>query len=274
MANAADSFQWNTGNVFDEWDLNPLAQKVGGGADGVRDMLSDKRDAFLSPYMQQYRGAVGPAGSADDDYGLFNDAGFRSYVQNGQLPQQQQAPQQAQAAVAGGSVPQNQARNTELYDMLRARAQQGLNVSAQDPALRAQADAYSANEQRASRNYLADVAEKSGPNANLRGEQRMAAERTGQRTGAFEADLVGREISARRQEIAQSLESMRGLLTADEQMALQRELALLDDAARDKGMGLQQQQMAQQNDQFMRELALREWDNANKWNYTYGQGGF
>lgn len=271
MANAADNYQWDANNVFNDWDLNPLAMQVGGGADGVRDTLATKRDAFLQPLMSDYRqrAGVGQGGAAADDYSLFNDQGFRSFVQSGQLPQQQPAqPQTPQ--MAGGSVPQNQTRNTELYDMLKQRAAQGLNVSAQDPALRAQADAFSANAQRESQNYLSDLAEKSGPNANLRGEQRLASERTGQRTGAFEADLVGREIAARRQEITQSLESMRGLLTADEQMALQKELAMLDDAARSKGMNLQQQQMTQQNDQFMRDLALREWNSANQWDVARG----
>jgi hypothetical protein len=44
MPNAADTYEWNANNIFNEqdggWDLNPLAMKIGGGADGVRDTLS------------------------------------------------------------------------------------------------------------------------------------------------------------------------------------------------------------------------------------------
>ena len=60
----------------------------------------------------------------------------------------------------------------------------------------------------------------------------------GQRTGTFEAELVGRELTARRAEIQQALTSMQGMLTTDQQMSLQRELALMDDAI--KRLQLQQ----------------------------------
>lgn len=125
---------------------------------------------------------------------------------------------------------QDEALRKQLIDQLTARSQQSLTIDRNDPTIRAQADAYGANEERAKRNYLADIAEKSGPNANLQGEARMAAEKVGQRTGGFEAELMGRELTAKRTEIATALESMRGMLTTSQEMQLRKELASMDDA--------------------------------------------
>jgi hypothetical protein len=71
-------------------------------------------------------------------------------------------------------------------------------VDRSDPVVRAQADAYSANAERAMRNYLSDLAEKN-PGQNLQGEKRMAAERLGQKTARFEARLIAEQCAARRQ---------------------------------------------------------------------------
>jgi hypothetical protein len=140
---------------------------------------------------------------------------------------------------------QNAARSTSLFDALSQRANQTLNVGANDPIIRAQTDAYRAEQDRASRNDLADLAEKSGPYANLRGEQRLLSERSGQRTGGFQADLMGRELTARRAEISDALQSMGSLLSVDQQRELQREMTLLDQALAQQGM------QAGQNDQML-----------------------
>jgi hypothetical protein len=164
----------------------------------------------------------------------------------------------------------------ELYNLLLQRAKQGAAIDRNDPNVRAQSDAYAANEERARRNYLADLAESSGPLANLRGEERLAAERVGQRTGSFEAQLMGREIDARRQEIMQALSELRGMLSTDQTLALNRELAYLNDAAQRYGIAtqastaasnrdLQWQQALMQNDQFTRNLGLQAEDRASYW---------
>jgi hypothetical protein len=153
--------------------------------------------------------------------------------------------------IAGG------ARGGSLWDMLMSRATQSTNVDRNDPAVRMQADAYSANEERARRNYVSDMAEELGPyeTGALRGENRMATERMGQRVGGFEAELIGRELTAKRNEIMQALASMQGMLTADQQLALQRELALLDNA-------LRSQQMGYNNDQFAAQLGFNHADRS------------
>jgi hypothetical protein len=87
--NAGAGYQWNANNVFQNWDLNPLAMQVGGAADGVRDTLSTSRDAYLQPLMNQYRDQARQTGVRADatDQSLFADPNFQSFVQSGQMPQ-------------------------------------------------------------------------------------------------------------------------------------------------------------------------------------------
>ena len=165
--------------------------------------------------------------------------------------------------VPGESVaPIKDPRLDELYNLLMGRAEQGLNVDRNNPVVRQQADAFSANTERSRRNYLGDLAESSGPNANLRNEQRLTAERAGQASGAFEGELMGRELQAKRQEISEALTSMQGLLTTEQTLALQNKLAQLDDATRRLGLGNQNNQfyanLKQQESQFGRSLSQAE----------------
>lgn len=247
-------------------DLNPLSQQTGVS----RDDLAAQRDAFLQPLEQKYRDATGGGDATSQN--LTGSQDFRNFIQNGQMPgsvaqQQTQAAQPSAMTQWTGSAtgatstpvsPENDARKNSLFDMLMGRAQQGLGVSRTDPAVRAQADAYSANEERARRNYISDYAEKAGPYANTRGAERMASEKSGQRSGAFEAELMGREINAKRQEISDALQQMGGLLTSDQQMSLQRELSLLDNA-------LRQQSINSGNDQFSAQLGFNYADRSSYW---------
>lgn len=130
-------------------------------------------------------------------------------------------------------IPQDPKR-TELYNMLMGRAQQGLAIDPNDPIIRNQVEAYSGEEERAARNYLSDVAEAEGPYANVSGERRMASERVGQRVGSMEAQLIGRELQSRREEISQALAQMGDMLDENQRYELQRELQMLDMAIREK----------------------------------------
>lgn len=170
-----------------------------------------------------------------------------------------------------------QDRNNNLYEMLMGRAQQGLNISRSDPIIRAQADAFSANAERSSRNYISDTAEKMGPLANIQGERRMAAERTGQATGAFEAQLMGRELEARRNEIQMALTQMGNMLSDDQRLALQRELGLLENAMSKYGLDIQQSLGVRSGDiglynalmgnqQFYSQLGLDAANDFSYWN--------
>lgn len=152
------------------------------------------------------------------------------------------------AAAGTGGVDSNGQRD-DLFNTLLARAHQGLDVSRTDPAVRSQADAYAANAERSRRDYLSANAEKSSPYSQgaQQGQERMTAEQVGQNTGAFESELVGREIQSRRDEIQNALTQMGGMLSQDQQVALQKELAQLN-------ASLQQQQINNQNGQFYSQL--------------------
>lgn len=133
--------------------------------------------------------------------------------------------------------PQDSALRDMLIKQLTQRAQQGTKIDANDPNIKQQVDPYAASQDRASRNYLADLAEKSGPLANLQGQARVAAEHAGQNTGLFQAQLIGRELESRRAEIKDALAQMGSMLSDEQKIALQQELAHLDDAT--KRLGLQ-----------------------------------
>lgn len=139
---------------------------------------------------------------------------------------------------ASGPDLSNQAISNQVRTSYLDMARQSKTPDANDPAIRAQADAFSANVERQRRNYVADQAESLGPMATgaLRGQERMSAERAGQATGSFEAELVGREIQARRSEIMQSLQMLSSILSDQERMALQKELAEMDAQLRRLGI--------------------------------------
>ncbi|MGE3341502.1 MAG: hypothetical protein AB7J46_06435 [Candidatus Altimarinota bacterium] len=123
---------------------------------------------------------------------------------------------------------QNRERGDALYAQLLERANQSLDISPDLPVIKAQTEAFAAAQERARRNYLSDLAESSGPYANLRGEERMAMERAGQAVGGLTAQLMGRELEARRAEIQAALNGAAGLLTADQELNLRKQLGLLD----------------------------------------------
>ena len=162
---------------------------------------------------------------------------------------QQQYAQQAQQQAAQLAAQQfeyqkqqevaQRAKADSLFGTLLNRSQQGLAVDRNDPIIRAQADANAANLSRERRSYLSDTAERSGPYANMQGERRMTAERAGQAAGGFEAALLGRELQSRRDEISEALSGMQGILSADQQNNLQRQLSLMDNAIRQTQLGQQ-----------------------------------
>jgi hypothetical protein len=179
----------------------------------------------------------------------------------------------AQPGGGTGAVSQMGGRSDELYKTLMDRVQGGINVNSSDPLVRAQVDPMVAQQERAMRTYIDDTAERSGPLANLQGERRLAAERMGQQAGAFESEVIGRMIEGERGDINQRLQMYGDLLSNDQRLALQRELGYLDDAGRTKDRDLQRYGMGMSNDQFLRQLALQEWNDRNKWDYTWGMGG-
>lgn len=131
----------------------------------------------------------------------------------------------------------NDPRSNQIFDLLMKRANQSLVQDPNDPIIRNQTDAYNAQNTRESRNYLAGVAERGGPNANVNAETRAASEKVGQLGGQFQAQLMQRELDARRQEIQSALSGAAGFLTQEQQMQLQEEMAALDRAQNESQFG-------------------------------------
>lgn len=190
-----------------------------------------------------------------------------------QLIQQMMERQAAQDAA-------NKARGDALYSQLQGRANEALAIDRNDPIIRAQADAYSAQQDRARRNFISDAAERGGPLANLEGERRISAEHAGQATGAFEAQLMGQELAARRTEIQNALNGMAGLLTADQSNELQRQLGLLNQAIEQQKIGLGQNTLSQEwqrallsNEQFNNQLGATAQQQNAYYDWLWGHGG-
>lgn len=142
--------------------------------------------------------------------------------------------------VAGGTkAPPADARRTALYDELMKRSQQSLAVDGKDPVIAGQVNSYRAEQLRGARNAVDASAEAGGPMANLSGERRLANEHAAQSTGALQSQLIGNEMQSRRNEIAQALAQRGGMLSEDEQHALQRQLAALDANLAQRGQDIQ-----------------------------------
>lgn len=156
--------------------------------------------------------------------------------------------QQAQKAQtysgAPGAAPTQNTTNQGTQDVLRntylQRVTQGTQIDAQnDPNIRQQSDAFAAAQERARRDQASDIAERfagSGQTGAQNVEQRMLNERASQGRASFEADLVGRELQNRRDEINNALGSLGSMLSDDQTRALQKELAKLDAQLKQAGI--------------------------------------
>lgn len=155
------------------------------------------------------------------------------------------------AGIPGGAV-------GDLYNTLLQRSQQGLDINSRSPIIANQVDSYRAEQERANRNNLDQQAEAGGPNANLNSERRLGSERAAQATGNLQSTLMGNELTARRNEIQNALTQMGSLLSDQQRMALQQQLAMMDNS-------LRQQQMQQTHSEFLDQLGLNAEDRASYW---------
>lgn len=158
--------------------------------------------------------------------------------------------QQAQKAQtysgAPGAAPTQNTTNQGTQDVLRNKylqqVTQGTTIDAQnDPNIRQQSDAFAAAQERARRDQASDIAEKfagSNQTGAQNVEQRMLNERAAQGRASFEADLVGRELQNRRDEINNAMQQLGGMLTGDQERAMQKELANIDAQLKRAGIDL------------------------------------
>jgi hypothetical protein len=210
-------------------------------------------------------------------------------------------PGQAQAAstysATPGAAPAPATTNQGTQDVVRnsylQQATQGTAVDRSDPNFRQQADPFNAAQERARRQYISEQAERMsaqglGNSGAMQQEARVASERAGQASGLFESQLVQQELQTRRQEIQQALSGLGGMISADQQMALQKQLAELDAALKREGIGVQSSlgqgdlslrrelgtgglnidlmRLMQGDDQFNKDLGFRIGDREAYWN--------
>lgn len=169
-------------------------------------------------------------------------------------------PSYSSGAGAGGSVISGALGTGDansLYAQLMARANQSLTPDKNDPVIRAQTDAFNAQRTLGDRNTLASLAEQSGANGNLNAATRAAGEASGQAGSQFQAGLMANEVTARRNEIQQALSGAQGLLTAEQAMSLQEEMARLDRAQQESQFG---RTLAENESQFGRNLGQRGYE--------------
>ena len=233
------------GNLYDPTDLEGIQRNTGYSVGGVS----------LDQALQNQRGIYDQRRSSE------------------RTGSQAQSPQYATPTQQWNQQPAMQPQSDALFKLLMERAQQGTAVDRNSANVRSQVDPVVAQQQRASRNYIDTLAEKAGPLANIQGEQRLAAERGGQAAGALESEVIGRENDRLLQEKMQALQLGAQFMSEQERNQLQREIAYLQDAAhtadRTQNQGQFSASQSQANDQFLRELALREYDTTNKWDYAW-----
>ncbi len=260
--------QWYDSSMLGDVQRNTSYNAAGGvnDLDSWVDRISNKAklrgsNEVNSTYQANQRGGVtvGPTGKVNDPNGT---GGGMSTSDGGGGGGSNAAWSQAPGPTID---PELKNKQDQLYNMLMSRATQGTNVDRNTPAIRMQADAFNANVERNRRNYLSDVAESSGPYANLTGERRMATERAGIASGQNEASLVGRELTAKRDEIAQALASAQGMLTESQRLDLQRQLAVMNQAIQNRGLSLQEKAQGQTYDLGLRGLGLNDWGQQMYW---------
>lgn len=160
-------------------------------------------------------------------------------------------------------------QDSALLQTLLGRAHQSLNVDPNDPVIRSQVDPFRAEQDRSVKDYLSATAERSGPHSNQDAAARSGYEKAGQATAGFQGQVMQNELNARRVEIQNALAETGSKLSAEDQMALQRELGLVNAQLGQQGLALGQQQLGSQNDQFAATYGLNATNQANYWDRVY-----
>lgn len=246
-------------NIYKDSGLTPSNDRGTGFADwqywqGVGPSQYDRLKADIAgtgtdqPTGTPGSGAWSSSGAADRARGAVGGNGFMT-------------PGAASTSVPfdfAPSVTKTDPRTDPFYQSLIARSSQSLNVDPNDPIIKGQVDAFRGEQTRAGRDAMSAAAEKGGATANQDAINRSTFEKEGQATSAYQAQLMGNEIAARRQEIQAALNGEQGVLTAAQQAALQEELAQLDVRLRSYQFG---QSQNQQESQFARTLAQRAFES-------------
>lgn len=146
-----------------------------------------------------------------------------------------------------GSIPlpgtvQNSPQMEQLISMLMSRANEPI-PTLNDPIVRAQTDAFNAQEQRGVKNFESAEAERAGPVANTDASRLAATESGAQASATFAGQVLQSQLTQRAADINAALSGLQGVLTAQQQLQLSEELARINAA-------LAEAQLNQQGYQF------------------------
>lgn len=225
-------------------------------SDGSYTMEADPNFEYDDDKRERMRGEGSGGGGSSSGGNRGQSSPFdNAFAQQNQLLQQMWESQQKRDAENAARAAEEKARRDALFGQWQTRAQQSLNVTPEDPAVRGQVENYRAEQERMLRNSLSDAAESKDGLGDTR--RRMAAERVGQNVGSFQSELMSRELSSRRAEIADALSSMGGLLDANQQAGLQRELANLDNAIKQYQLGISDRDLDLRSGLGFGDLGLR-----------------
>ena len=188
--------------------------------------------------------------SIPDYTGVFREQMAQQQSWMNELREQEEA---RAAAIAAKEAEQKTLRDS-LYNTWLQRSQASLDVNANDPIIKGQVDNYRAEQERALRNFRSDSAE--GGNRLRPTQDRMAAERTAQNVGSMQSELLARELSTRRNEVADALNSMGGILTNEQQVGLQRELDNINNSLQRYQLGISDRSLGLESDLGFGRLGL------------------
>jgi hypothetical protein len=278
MAGIIDQFNQETGaNAV--YEGGPSGDRVNFG-EGTRDVRTSGGDLWYD-YGSAGGGAPSSGGGA-----TFNNPGTNALA----------APNSAGSGAAGTGAPSiNLQAGQPVSEIDKARRAQLLKMMGQlgepydpstDPNVQAQTTAYANSRNRGAERTRAKMAERAAASGlNMGGEGSGSFDTTvqgiyddaGSDIAEQEAGVVGQELTARRQQLMQTLAMANAVGAQDEAQQIQMELAKLDDEYRKSALGQQNNQfgqqmgfnyaqLGQQGNQFQQNLQQQQ----GQWNDQYG----
>jgi hypothetical protein len=285
-----NTVKYQAGRIFSQFDPNAIRQNpapllaalkaAGINATLVGDDKLDFGDGYgpIDVITSGGQWAWQPGGGGDT--GAVQGAAPQNPAMAGGAPGTAQSFQQSlfraaqgalggQTGAAGGQAGQAGAGGGPAFDeavrqmVLRLMRQQPTDVT-NDPVYQGAMSAYGQQQQRAKERNRNAIAERSAAEGTLNtggfSDRILGAEQQqGEAEASFAGNLGIRELERQREEVMQALQIGAGLMTDEDRLALTEKLGLINAALQQQGLGLQQQQITNQNNQFQSTLG---WDMA------------
>ncbi len=172
----------------------------------------------------------------------------------------------------GGGGDKEPDRRNEFYEELKKRMNPGA-VDRNSATVRQQVDPGVAQMDRARRNAISDAAERGGSLGNIEGQRRMITEGFGNSAAELESRVIASIYGDQMDTARQAMGQYGGMLSDDQRIETDRWMAELMDRSRNADRDLARRGQDQSYDEFLRELALREWESYSNDDYRR-RGGY